>query len=316
MSCCLRASTGHSRTSAITLAGRVAVNLNFTAGAETMTRAAADCGVRVVITSRTFAADAPTLPDLAILYLEGSGRGGRQARASARLRVRPFRAAPPARHARLRCGCRLFERQHRNTESVALTHYNLLANIEAMAQLFPITPADRVAGVLPFFHPFGFTLTVWFPLVAGCGVVYHPNPADARGAGDLVEKYRATLLLSTPTFCANYTRKVSSEQFASLRYVLVAGEKLHNAVATAFREKFGLTLLEGYGCAEMGRSSRSIRPVSNGASTRRSARSPEPSDSRCPASPPASWTPRRSSRCRPTPRASFSSRAPTVWPVI
>jgi acyl-[acyl-carrier-protein]-phospholipid O-acyltransferase/long-chain-fatty-acid--[acyl-carrier-protein] ligase len=81
--------------------------------------------------------------------------------------------------------------------------------------------------------------------------VYHPNPTDARAIGDLVAKYRATLLLSTPTFCAAYARKVPAEQFATLRYVLVGAEKLRPAVAEAFRAKFGVELLEGYGTTEM-----------------------------------------------------------------
>jgi acyl-[acyl-carrier-protein]-phospholipid O-acyltransferase/long-chain-fatty-acid--[acyl-carrier-protein] ligase len=66
-----------------------------------------------------------------------------------------------------------------------------------------------------------------------------------------VRKYRATLLLSTPTFCSAYTRKCTVEDFASLRYVLVGAEKLREPVAAAFREKFGIPLLEGYGCTEM-----------------------------------------------------------------
>jgi acyl-[acyl-carrier-protein]-phospholipid O-acyltransferase/long-chain-fatty-acid--[acyl-carrier-protein] ligase len=105
--------------------------------------------------------------------------------------------------------------------------------------------------VLPFFHSFGFTVTIWFPLLAGCGVVYHPNPTEAKAVGDLVQKHKATLLLSTPTFCSTYTRKCPAEQFASLRYVLVGAEKLRLPVAEAFREKFGIDLLEGYGCTEM-----------------------------------------------------------------
>jgi acyl-[acyl-carrier-protein]-phospholipid O-acyltransferase/long-chain-fatty-acid--[acyl-carrier-protein] ligase len=237
---------------AITLAGRVPVNLNFTSGAEIMTDAVADCGIRAVITSRKFAAHAPTLPDVAILYLEdliaASGRLARlRAYVSARLAPRRPLAAPDS------VATVIFSSGSTGTpKGVALTHYNLLANIEAMAQLFPITPADRIAGVLPFFHSFGFTVTLWFPLVAGCGVVYHPNAADARAVGDLVAKYGATLLLSTPTLCATYTRKVSPEQFATLRYVLVGAEKLRAPIAAGFREKFGLTLLEGYGCTEMG----------------------------------------------------------------
>ena len=136
-------------------------------------------------------------------------------------------------------------------KGVVLSHYNLISEIEAIAQLFWIGSNDRIAGVLPFFHSFGFTVTIWFPLLSGCGVVYHPNPTEAKAVGDLVQKHKATLLLSTPTFCSTYTRKCTPEQFASLRYVLVGAEKFRQPVADAFREKFGVELLEGYGCTEM-----------------------------------------------------------------
>jgi acyl-[acyl-carrier-protein]-phospholipid O-acyltransferase/long-chain-fatty-acid--[acyl-carrier-protein] ligase len=120
-----------------------------------------------------------------------------------------------------------------------------------MAQVFWIGPNDRLVGVLPFFHSFGYTTLIWFPPIAGCGVVYHPNPVDAKAVGELTRKYRATLLLSAPTFCTAYTRKCSPEDFASLRFVLVGAEKLREPVAAAFREKFGIDPLEGYGCTEM-----------------------------------------------------------------
>jgi acyl-[acyl-carrier-protein]-phospholipid O-acyltransferase/long-chain-fatty-acid--[acyl-carrier-protein] ligase len=81
--------------------------------------------------------------------------------------------------------------------------------------------------------------------------VYHPNPTDAKTIGSLVSKYSGTFLLSTPTFCAAYARKCSAEEFRSLRYVLVGAEKLREPVAKAFEEKFGIALLEGYGCTEM-----------------------------------------------------------------
>ena len=48
-----------------------------------------------------------------------------------------------------------------------------------------------------------------------------------------------------------YTRKCSREEFATLRYVLVGAEKLREPMAAAFREKFGIELMEGYGCTEM-----------------------------------------------------------------
>jgi acyl-[acyl-carrier-protein]-phospholipid O-acyltransferase / long-chain-fatty-acid--[acyl-carrier-protein] ligase len=136
-------------------------------------------------------------------------------------------------------------------KGVMLSHHNILSNIDAMAQVFWIGERDRIVGVLPFFHSFGFTVTLWFPLVAGCGVAYHHNPTDAKSIGALVSKYKGTFLLSTPTFCAQYARKCTREEFASLRYVMAGAEKLREAVANAFREKFGVAILEGYGCTEM-----------------------------------------------------------------
>ena len=70
-------------------------------------------------------------------------------------------------------------------------------------------------GVLPFFHSFGFTGTLWFPMITGFGVAYHPNPTDAKTIGELADdSIAATLLISTPTFCAAYIRKIRPEQFA------------------------------------------------------------------------------------------------------
>src|SRR6185436_10254290 len=105
-------------------------------------------------------------------------------------------------------------------KGVMLTHRNVLSNIRSVAQVFDVTRKDVMVGVLPFFHSFGFTGTLWFPLVSGFGVVYHPNPTDAKTIGELAGKYRATLLISTPTFCSTYIRKCEPEQFAHLRYAM------------------------------------------------------------------------------------------------
>jgi len=117
--------------------------------------------------------------------------------------------------------------------------------------VIPFGPADRIMGVLPLFHSFGFTATIWLPLLAGFGAVYHPNPTDAKTIGETVRKYRATLLISTPTFYAGYLRRCTREQFASLRYLIAGAEKLRGPIAAAYQEKFGATILEGYGCTEL-----------------------------------------------------------------
>ena len=85
---------------------------------------------------------------------------------------------------------------------------------------------DVMIGVLPFFHAFGYTGTLWFPLLTGFGAAYHPNPMDAKTIGDLTERHKGTILMSTPTFCASYVRKCEPNQFMQIRYAVVGAEKL------------------------------------------------------------------------------------------
>src|SRR6478735_4571492 len=107
-----------------------------------------------------------------------------------------------------------------------LSHFNLASNVDAVLQLFALDRRDRIIGVLPLF--------------TGGGVVYHPNPTDAKTIGELVHKYKGTFLLSTPTFCGTYMRKCTREQFASLRFVVVGAEKLREPLRQEFEETFGI----------------------------------------------------------------------------
>ncbi len=236
----------------VTLAGRVPVNLNFTAGPEAMASAVQQCRIRTVVTSKLFLAKAKIEALDGMVFVEDMlARAGKLAQLRALLMAR---FVPPfllSRSIEATASIIFSSGSTGVPKGVMLSHRNVLANIESIAQVFWIGPTDRIVGVLPFFHSFGYTVTIWFPLVSGCGVVYHPNPTDAKAIGELVAKYRATFLLSTPTFCSTYTRKCTPEEFASLRYVLVGAEKLREPVAAAFREKFGVDLLEGYGCTEM-----------------------------------------------------------------
>jgi acyl-[acyl-carrier-protein]-phospholipid O-acyltransferase/long-chain-fatty-acid--[acyl-carrier-protein] ligase len=243
----------------ITMTGVVPVNLNFTAGREAMTSAVAQCGIKTVLTSKTFLTKAKIEELDGSVYLEDILAGvSKFKKLLALLRARLI----PARMLVRRCALHKMTPDSIATvifssgstgvpKGVMLSHYNIISNIEAMIQVFWIGPGDCVIGVLPFFHSFGYTVTIWLPLLCGGGVAYHPNPMDAKAVGALVQKYKGTFLLSTPTFCSTYTRKCAKEEFATLRFVLVGAEKLREQVADAFREKFDLKLLEGYGCTEM-----------------------------------------------------------------
>jgi acyl-[acyl-carrier-protein]-phospholipid O-acyltransferase/long-chain-fatty-acid--[acyl-carrier-protein] ligase len=135
-------------------------------------------------------------------------------------------------------------------KGVMLSHYNILSNVEQCAQTFSLRPHDRILGILPFFHSFGFTVTIWLPAAFGVGAVYYPNPLDAQAIGEIVRTHAATFMVATPTFLQAYTRRCQPEDFGSLHYVIVGAEKLPERVAIAFEDKFGIRPLEGYGCTE------------------------------------------------------------------
>jgi acyl-[acyl-carrier-protein]-phospholipid O-acyltransferase/long-chain-fatty-acid--[acyl-carrier-protein] ligase len=92
--------------------------------------------------------------------------------------------------------------------------------------------------------------TLWMPVAIGVGVVYHPNPLDARAISALVGQYHVTFMVATPTFLQAYIRRCNPEHFGSLQFVLVGAEKLPDRVALAFEDAFGIRPLEGYGCTE------------------------------------------------------------------
>lgn len=244
---------------AATLLGRVPVNLNYTANNEVIASCGKQCNLQTVVTSKAFLERFPnlTIPGRTLLLEEvlDKPRLSEKIMALIFAWLLPYGLLRKAMHA-----------QRRTTEDLAtvifssgstgdpkgvmLTHNNVLANIRQVTQVFMLGGEDKILGILPFFHSFGFTITLWLPAVHGIGVVFHPNPLDAKSISELVSRYGVTFLVATPTFLQAYMRRCLPEHFGSLRYVLVGAEKLPERVALAFEDTFGLRPLEGYGCTE------------------------------------------------------------------
>ncbi len=239
----------------VTLAGRTAVNLNFTAGEENLRSAIEQCEIRTIITSRVFVEKIGMSNWQEMVYLESLfPRFTRGAK---------IRAFITARFASARSilgqlspddiACIVFSSGSTGVpKGVELSHWNLVSNIDAVLNIFPLNQTDCMLGVLPLFHSFGYTFALWFPIIQQFRAVFHVNPTDAKTIGELTETHRPTFLVSTPTFCLQYARKCTREQFSSLKYVLVGAEKLRESLAEEFRNKFGITPLAGYGCTEVG----------------------------------------------------------------
>lgn len=247
---------------AVAAAGRIPVNLNYTASAEAFAHAVKTAGIRRILTSRRFLEKLGTVwPTGDAERLDLEDLLPRVSRTRAFLAAAACRLLPAPLAERLfldgdrrdagRTATILFSSGSTGLpKGVVLTHANVLSNIESLRQVFQLAPEDALLGVLPFFHSFGFTATLWLPAVAGLRAVYHANPLDARTVGRLAREHKTTILMATPTFLAAYLRRVEPTDFASLTRVVVGAEKLAEPIRRAFAEKYGVEPLEGYGCTE------------------------------------------------------------------
>jgi len=241
------------------LMGKVPVNLNYTASNETLASCAQQCNLKTIVSARAFLERVHVQPPVETILLEDLAKNptiGERLAAALAAACLPARAvekfAGSERRANLDDLVTIIFSSGSTGEpkGVMLTHYNVASNVEQLSQVFFLRSDDRIMGILPFFHSFGFTGTLCLPAATGIGVVFHPNPLDSRVIGALVNKYAVTLLLATPTFLNAYARRCTPEEFGSLRFVLAGAEKLPDRISIAFEDHFGIRPLEGYGCTE------------------------------------------------------------------
>jgi acyl-[acyl-carrier-protein]-phospholipid O-acyltransferase/long-chain-fatty-acid--[acyl-carrier-protein] ligase len=244
---------------ALPLLGRIAVNLNYTASSETINACIRQSGIRHVLTSRLFMAKMKLEIDSNLVYLEDF-----KDRVTA---IDKFIAAVAA----FAIPVWFLERLYGLTrikpddlmtivftsgstgepKGVMLSHDNIGSNVRAIGQMFQLKTTDALLGVLPFFHSFGFTGTLWTVLSLEPRGVYHFNPLDARLNGTLCDRHKVTILMSTPTFLRGYLKRCDKEQLATIDLVVMGAEKMPLDLAQAFFEKFGVRPIEGYGTTEL-----------------------------------------------------------------
>ena len=243
---------------AVLFAGKTPVMVNWTTGPRNLSHALDSLGVQRVITARALLTklsgmgfDLSTLGDrfLAAEDLRGEMTLGRKLWALARSYGRwgALRKVTPPSEAVV-----LFTSGSESLpKAVPLTHANILTNIRDILSLISLTQQDTLIGMLPPFHSFGITVTTVLPLVAGLKVVYHPNPMEAAMLARVVEAYRVSLLVGTPTFLHGIVRAAREGQLATLRFAVTGAEKCPDHAYKALQERCpGAQVLEGYGITE------------------------------------------------------------------
>ncbi|MDH3999124.1 MAG: AMP-binding protein, partial [Desulfuromonadales bacterium] len=241
---------------ALTMAGRVPINLNYSSSIASVESALAQAGVTRIISSRKFLEKLgwQSLPGQVICLedIKPDPSISELARTWLAARLAPIASLASGADGPDQLATVIFSSGSTSEpKGVMLSHANILSNIDALNMLFSVAPQDNMCGVLPFFHSFGFTGTLWFPLLSGFSAVYHPTPLDSKRIVAAIKQHHSSFLLATPTFLGSYLRKASKEDFASLRVVISGAEKLGVKLAEDFQRKFGLPLLEGYGATEL-----------------------------------------------------------------
>ena len=233
---------------------RIPAMLNFSVGAEMMRLACETAGVKTILTSREFirlakldGAIAMLEQQYKIVYLDDikaelslidklKGLSHRFDRSA----VNPDDPAVI-----------LFTSGSEGTpKGVVLSHRNILANIAQIGARIDFSPRDIFFNALPIFHSFGMTGGMLLPVLSGLKTFMYPSPLHYRIIPELVYDINATVVFGTDTFLANYGKRADPYDFYSVRYFVAGAEKVKRETRELYMEKFGKSILEGYGATE------------------------------------------------------------------
>lgn len=244
---------------ALALANRVAVNLNYTVNSQVLKQCSEAAELKHVITSRKFIDKVGLDPGAPMIFLEDvrdqiSIGDKLYGYLNARLRSaeglhRALGLDGRSQHDPLTI---IFTSGSTGTpKGVVLTDANVTSNVVAIDECIHLSGDDVVLGVLPFFHSFGYTVSLWAAQTLPCSAGFHFSPLEARPIGKLAAELGATVLLATPTFLRSYIRRVDPKQFSKLDVVVVGAEKMPLTLAEEFEQRFGVRPVEGYGTTEL-----------------------------------------------------------------
>lgn len=245
---------------ATVLAGKVPVNINFTAAKESIESAIKQSGIEKFLTADTFVRRLQSFPWPATKHLIFLERVLPQLKPkiirwllALKLLPTPVLAALlklPTKGGDEEAALLFTSGSSGDPKGVALSHRNIVSNVTQFALRLNLPPNDRIVGSLPLFHSMGGTVTVWFPIMEGVSLVTYPNPMEVTKLAELIEAHRAVLLLTTPTFLRGFLKRVKVEQLASLKLIVTGAEKLPVNLEDEFRKKFNKPVMEGYGLTE------------------------------------------------------------------
>jgi len=139
------------------------------------------------------------------------------------------------------------------SKGAMLTHGNFAANVSSIVRCLEKTENDRLTLLLPMFHSFMLTVSIFTPLAIGASIVLIKSVQPFHNAVKEIIKARATILLGIPQlFQAMVHAHVPFyvHWLLNLRLAVSGAAPLPHETLDKFNAKFRFPLLEGYGLSE------------------------------------------------------------------
>ncbi len=136
-------------------------------------------------------------------------------------------------------------------KGVALSHRNILSNIEAINSSIELFEDDVMQGILPPFHSFGLTISTLAAPLLGIRASFYPNPNESHRIVRGIEMYKGTILCGAPLFLKRILKSAKPHQIKTIR-LLVSGAEKAPAELFDLARHLGLEdcIIEGYGITE------------------------------------------------------------------
>jgi acyl-[acyl-carrier-protein]-phospholipid O-acyltransferase/long-chain-fatty-acid--[acyl-carrier-protein] ligase len=236
------------------------VNLNFTAGRDSVLASLRIAGIETVLSAKAMQEKVPAFPWPAgtlDLRAEIEAAGGRRAMLPWLLaawllpnQVCANLLGLPRIGDREEAGLLFTSGSSGEPKGVVLTHRNLLANCDQISSLSILPARSSVLGCLPIFHSFGFTVTLWYPILRGSRVVTVPSPLDTRRIIDAIAAEQVQVMVGAPTFIRPILKKAQPAELRSLDLVVTGAERLPDDLQADFLRQYHIDIQQGYGLTE------------------------------------------------------------------
>lgn len=137
-------------------------------------------------------------------------------------------------------------------------HHDMVISAELYARrVLGITADDRCFSVAKLFFAYGLGNALYFPFAVGATAILWSGPPTPPNVYRVIEQHQPTLFFSVPTsygmLLAHTRDEAGAPDFdlSGIRWGVSAGEALPPSLFERFRERFGVTILDGIGSTEI-----------------------------------------------------------------